>query len=51
MTQQAYVGYPIPQLIFVMGSENFASGLATTVFVFYFATRCRPPFTATQYAF
>jgi hypothetical protein len=51
MTQQAYVGYPFPQLIFVMGSENFASGIATTVLVAYIATRCRPPFTATQYAF
>jgi hypothetical protein len=51
MTQQAYMGYQIPQLIFVMGSENFASGLATTVFVAYIATRCTPPFTTTQYAF
>jgi PAT family beta-lactamase induction signal transducer AmpG len=51
MTLQAYVGYHVPLLIFVMGTENFASGLATTIFMAYIAALCKPPFTATQYAF
>lgn len=48
---QAWLGYHPPFLIVVMGIENLASGLATTVFLAYLGALCKPPFTATQYAF
>jgi PAT family beta-lactamase induction signal transducer AmpG len=47
---QAFKGYHLPLLTFVVGIENFATGLGTTAFIGYISSLCRMPHTASHYA-
>lgn len=47
---QAYLGYDMSFLVFVVALENFTCGIGTASLITFMSRCCRSPFTATHYA-
>ncbi len=47
---QAYMGHDLTALVFTIGAEYIAGGMATAALVAYLSKLCHASFTATQYA-